>query len=227
MQLSIIVPTKASQNILELASIVKMAEGLLGSFVEVIIVSTKATEWQTTANYKAITQSGKGLYNAINSGIRASTGMHIIVLGDDDSISVTRKLIDFLVENNQHVVIADVLSGDKILKNSFSRYRSILRNNNHHQGYFIPRSFHEDKLYDESFTVAGDFELITSLISQGWTYTKYDEPVSRHDTRGLSNSKNVLGYWEDVRVYYKYYKFLFPITLFATALRYLRKLLVR
>lgn len=209
-----------------IAQVVAFEKQELLKSVEIIIVCEKGVNWSNKKEYKAISQSDSGLYNAINCGINVATQKHVVVIGDDDHITVTKHLIDFLYVNSSQIVISDVQSQNQTLRNHFSMYRSLLKNNHHHQGYFVPLLVYNTKMYDEKFIVAGDFELITYLISEDTSFIKYNKIVCRHDYRRLSDSTKILGYLEDVRVYNRYYGFLSSVGLVAAFARYVRKIIL-
>jgi glycosyltransferase involved in cell wall biosynthesis len=125
-------------------------------------------------NIRQISQTGAGIYDALNKGISEARGVWVYVLGCDDylwSEDVLCSLIPDLkcAESKFHVLYADVAyvnDNGKVLLTIGDHWELIKPRFRHimcisHQGIFFHRQiFNSYGLYNTSFKHAGDYELL-------------------------------------------------------------------
>ena len=132
---------------------------------------------------KIISEPDKGIYDAINKGIKNSTGEIIGFLNSDDM---------FCDENSlQHIVDAfddntDCVFGDLIYTDKNQKVKRVWKGSEFKKGafkkgwmpahptFYCRRSVYEKLgLYDESFKIAGDFELMLRFLEKHNIRSKY------------------------------------------------------
>jgi len=132
---------------------------------------------------KIISEPDKGIYDAINKGIKNSTGEIIGFLNSDDT---------FYDENSlQHIVDAfdkntDCVFGDLIYTDKNQNIKRVWKGSDFKKGAFLKgwmpahptfycrRSVYEKLgLYDDSFKIAGDFELMLRFLEKHNIRSKY------------------------------------------------------
>ena len=132
---------------------------------------------------KIISEPDKGIYDALNKGIKNSTGEIIGFLNSDDT---------FYDENSlQHIVDAfdkdtDCIFGDLIYTDKNDKVKRVWKSSAFKKGafkkgwmpahptFYCRRSVYEKLgLYDDSFKIAGDFELMLRFLEKHNIRSKY------------------------------------------------------
>ncbi len=132
---------------------------------------------------KIISESDKGIYDAFNKGIKNSTGEIIGFLNSDDT---------FYNENSlQHIFDAfdentDCIFGDLIYSDKNEKVTRVWKGSKYKKGafkkgwmpahptFYCRRSVYDKLgLYDDSFKIAGDFELMLRILEKYNIRSKY------------------------------------------------------
>ena len=132
---------------------------------------------------KIVSKPDKGIYDALNKGIKNSTGEIIGFLNSDDT---------FYDENSlQHIVDAfdketDCVFGDLIYTDKNEKVKRVWKGSTFKKGafkkgwmpahptFYCTRSVYEKLgLYDDSFKIAGDFELMLRFLEKHNIRSKY------------------------------------------------------
>jgi glycosyltransferase len=132
---------------------------------------------------KIISETDKGIYDAINKGIKNSTGEIIGFLNSDDT---------FYDENSlQHIIDAfddntDCVFGDLIYTDKNEKVKRVWKGSEFKKGafkkgwmpahptFYCRRSVYDKLgLYDDSFKIAGDFELMLRFLEKHNIRSKY------------------------------------------------------
>lgn len=154
----------------------------------------------------------RGIYDAINSGIKLATGRYIIIVHSDDFVAdsnafqIASEAIEY-----QNV---DILSAKVFYINSVGRIirkwapitnRLDLTKPPPHTGSFISRSIYEKVgLYSVDFAISGDYEFFARLDSAGFHEVT---PIDRYficmriggkSTNGISSYLS--SFFEDIKV---------------------------
>jgi len=181
--------------------------------VEIIVVdyqSTDATK-EIVASYPSvrfISESEKGIYQAMNSGIAQANGEWIYFLGADDLLYnnlVFNELFQLKIPENTDLVLGKVENVGvqhslvpTIYENTFSS-GLYWRNTLHHQGILYHTRIFETYLYNTKYKILADYELNLRLflantkayhsqlfiaksfaggISKQFTHALYDEELA-------------------------------------------------
>lgn len=156
---------------------------------------------QSTIQVKWISEPDKGIYNAMNKGIRIATGEYIQILNSGDilaSADVTERMVAALEANGNpkflygNMIKKDYASGKIIGKSGEEEYS--LRNYytgtmNHDCCYFRRDLFETYGLYDENLKIVSDWKWFLQAIGLGQVKPIYvDIDVTIFDASGISES---------------------------------------
>lgn len=178
--------------------------------IEYIIVDGKSTDSTLgiveksdpgfEGRLKYISEPDKGIYNAMNKGIRMATGDVIGILNSDDFFSendiISKIAREF--EGNIDAVIADVCFVHPKNLNKITRYYSSKRFKPNkfqwgfmpaHPGFYARKElFEKFGYYKEDYKIAADFELLARFLFKYKISFKYiNIPVVAMRTGGVSN----------------------------------------
>lgn len=145
-------------------------------------------------------EKDRGLYDAMNKGIKKSRGDIIAILNADDVyFKNALKIVKKYFENNEIDFLFGTVKKDRILHGfwpkkiawKFNIYPS------HSGGFFIRRSAHKKiGFYNLNFKYSSDRDLIYRIIVKyklKGAFTKKKEVISKFDTGGISSK---VGFFE-------------------------------
>lgn len=141
-----------------------------------------------------ISETDSGIYEAMNKGIKKSSGEYIIFLNagdlfyDQDTLETVSQYFgpDLLYgetiksdgNTDELVSYPESLSDDNLLNYTLS----------HQSSYYHKNVFQKYGLYDEFYKIAGDYEMYARLIQEeNFTYRYIDQPLSIFYLDGISN----------------------------------------
>jgi glycosyltransferase involved in cell wall biosynthesis len=154
---------------------------------------------------KFVSEPDKGIYDAINKGIRLSTGNIIGILNSDDffySDNVIQKVVDAFHRDNIDAVYGDVQFVDPVNTSKIVRYYSSKQFKPTkfkfgfmpaHPSFYVKRElFGKLGSYKTDYKIAADFELLARFMYVNQIRCKYIEmPFVSMRTGGVSN-KSIL-----------------------------------
>ena len=169
-------------------------------------------------NY-SISEKDKGVYNAMNKGIKAAHGEYIIFMNSGDifySNDVLEEVNDTLNLDYQVVFGNTVYYNDANYRReeippdelSFSYFLNFGIN---HQSSFIKRTlFFENFLYNEDYKICSDWEFfLYTICNKNASYKHIDTFICYYDFSGISaDPKNLQLYHEEKKMTIKKY---FPL----------------
>ena len=141
-----------------------------------------------------VSEPDKGIYEAMNKGVNASSGDYLLFLHSGDSLAAQDILKSFFDLQPE----ADVIHGNTIIVDSNNKEvgkyiapenvrLSYFRNHTlNHQGTFFHKRCFEHFRYNEDNRIASDLELYMQLLYHGYTFQKWDKFVERFEAGGLS-----------------------------------------
>ena len=144
-----------------------------------------------------VSEPDRGIYEAMNKGIDASTGEYLLFLHSGDSLADKSIISDFWKMRPS----ADVIHGNTIIvdkeDNEVGRFvapdlvrLSFFWNHSlNHQGSFFNKRCFLRFRYNEANRIASDTELFMQLLYNGYSFEKWDRFIERFELGGLSSQK--------------------------------------
>lgn len=139
-----------------------------------------------------VSETDKGIFNAMNKGIMASKGDYLIFMNSGDCFKNGKVLEDTLshlgadfvigqIENkNNHTIMNYELSDISMM----TFYKGAIP----HQATFHKRSLFLDSMYDEALRISSDWKFFfQKIILENSSYTLMPIVVCSFDTTGISN----------------------------------------
>ena len=152
-----------------------------------------------------ISEPDKGIYNAMNKGIRMATGDYIQILNSGDllaSNNVTERMVCQLSQNDESVgilygnMIKANAQGKVVGKSGYTEYslRQFYQSTlNHDCAYIRKDLFEEYGLYDENLKIVSDWKWYLQAIGLGRVKPMYvDIDVTIFDDGGISETNLAL-----------------------------------
>lgn len=172
---------------------------------ELIIVDAKSTDgskeefelWkQKFKNYVFISEPDEGIYDAMNKGVKKSTGEYIYFLNLGDLFfnnDVLAKVAEYINLRRMDFYYGDIVWGQDIKKQpSYLSFFYFL--NEHmicHQSVFAKKVLLESLPFDLTFKVCADRDWMIRSLRAGASYKKMNIIIACYNTDGLSsNYKN-------------------------------------
>ena len=150
-----------------------------------------------------ISEPDKGIYEAMNKGIEAAGGEHLLFLNSGDRFADASVISDFIGERFS----SDIIYGNAIIVDQENqetrRYVSpelvtlsyFWGHSLNHQATFFNRRCFSHLRYNEDNQIASDVELFMTLLYQGFSFEKWDRFIVRFEEGGVSSlvSKDEFG----------------------------------
>ena len=154
--------------------------------------SSQITKW--------VSKKDKGIYHAMNKGIKMATGDYLLFLNSGDSLIDLEvvKTVSNEMTDNKDLYYGDIYfkRKDKTTKETFPEtltFDFFYYNNLSHQATFIKRTLFDDLfLYNESYKIAADWEFfIYAICKANVSYRHLPIYITLYDGTGISsNEKN-------------------------------------
>ena len=162
-------------------------------------------------SYRVVSEKDKGIYDAMNKGIRMATGELVGIINSDDwyePIAVETAVAAY-EEDPYDLFYADInlikANGTVIVKRSrLDKYPSS-RHWNHPTTFITKKTYDEQGLY-RCETVYDDFDLILRLRRAGKKVCIKNVVLANFRTGGASNEKNVKKCIQRIKARYGYYR---------------------
>jgi glycosyltransferase involved in cell wall biosynthesis len=200
MKVSVITVCKNSEDVIERAIQSVLAQSYKS--IEYLLIDGGSTDrtLEIVEKYKShihflLSEKDKGIYDAMNKGIKRATGEIIYFLNSDDSLYDSDVVADVIgrfeigdpllvygniwLINNEH---GDIIKYDKVSKEFF------LHNTICHQALFMKRELlREIGPYDDRYRVYADVDwLIKAFLKYAHAFRYYDRVICRYSYRGVS-----------------------------------------
>ncbi len=141
-----------------------------------------------------ISEPDKGLYDAMNRGVKAASGAYVLFLNSDDWLagdSTLNDAADLLAQRGPDFAYGSTVergADGQIVKDRPPDPRAVLqRMPFSHNSVFIHRDlFHRLGGHDLSFAVASDYDLVLRMFASGATGVDLNIPISEYSSRGAS-----------------------------------------
>ena len=198
--------------------------------IEYIIIDAESTDGTLDVinKYKSsiailVCEKDKGIYDAMNKGIRLATGDIVYILNSDDSLC-DENVISYIVDEFKKYPQADLLYG-KIKYIDLPEYfslpspqhnylikakRDFIKKMICHQAVFARKNlFNKIGLLETKYKVCADYNWLLSVFSQPDIKTAYvDRYIANYYCQGASFKNRYAYISEKIRINYKYFSFL-------------------
>lgn len=152
-----------------------------------------------------ISEPDRGIYDAMNKGIKKATGEWINFMNAGDTFYATttiENLIIFFKNNTGGIIYGnrEVVDDNGIYKNQISNLSTIKYSMGiFHQSSFIYTSLHKENLFDISYKIAADYDFFYKMINNNVKFIKTDTNICVFLDGGVS-SNNIIQLKEVLRV---------------------------
>lgn len=163
--------------------------------------------------YKYLSEPDEGIYDALNKGIKVSSGDWIGILHSDDLFE--KNCLDLVYQKINSNPDADIIIGNTIIMDANQKKARLLKleSNNFnfetpyfapHVSAFIKRSVFESLgYYDLKFKISGDQDFFARCLKSNLNFIKLDKILVRMSDKGISNSSIFRISYEDSLIIFK------------------------
>lgn len=156
---------------------------------------------------KLIIEKDKGIYDAMNKGVKIASGKYIIFLNSGDIFFNKQTLSDV---KKKILLPTDILYGNTIVKNliNYPVISKKVSNNDYkipfcHQSCAIRTSLHKKYLYNINYSIAADFDFFYKLKNINSKFQKINKFISVIEAGGISDKNRFKCLLENQRIVYK------------------------
>jgi len=167
-------------------------------------------EYETKFNGRLtwISEPDKGIYDAMNKGIKMSNGEIIGIINSDDWYEdyTVEIAVEKFIENSNNTIIYGILRMFKdgkvyMLKQHTHHFLNdfVIQ----HPTCFIPKKVYDEYgMYDCSYKISADFELLNRFNKKGAEFIRVERVMTNFRIGGASTS--IIGPIESIKIKYKY-----------------------
>ena len=197
--------------------------------IEIIVIDGKSTDGTVKEIlkykkkiFKIRIQKDKGIYDAMNKGIKLATGKWIIFMNSGDVFynkNVTKNLSNFCskYKNNNKIVFGNTILLDKYdsyqLSGNYFKNSTILMPFCH-QSSLVNSGILKKKLFDTKFNYSSDFNFFLNCYLNNVKYKKFNNFISKVKSGGKSDKFRQKVLSENIKIFFKnksYIKIIFLI----------------
>lgn len=146
-----------------------------------------------------VSESDKGIYDAMNKGVSMAKGKWVIFMNAGDCFADNHVLENvFSVPRQADVIYGDVVKGGVVKKASSPRnaHRMFFC----HQSVFVKIESLKAFPFDISHKMSADFKQMKQLWLAGKKFLQLDFPIADFDVQGVSNTNRAVGLWDNICV---------------------------
>lgn len=144
-----------------------------------------------------VSESDKGIYNAMNKGIRKATGDYLNFMNSGDTYHSNSALEEIAgLHSDDDIIIGGYYENGKdvahIIPPQDMTLLTLMKYTINHQATFINRQLFNKRLYDESYSIMADAKFnFQSIILDNCSVKITDIIVSNYDTTGVSSNYDI------------------------------------
>ncbi|MFC5931868.1 colanic acid biosynthesis glycosyltransferase WcaE [Cryobacterium melibiosiphilum] len=176
---------------------VVVIDGGSGPAAHEAIAEMLATTVAGRARVRLVSEPDKGIYDAMNKGLRLTTGAHVWFLngGDECCLASWSGLKAQFDSSQQRMLLADYL-----LDTGRGQIHRKARGGSYiwhglptsHQAIFYPGEQARESGYDLTYRIVGDYEFTARMIADGIPTQNWYEPVAVFHAGGVSQANTHL-----------------------------------
>ena len=153
---------------------------------------------------KWVSEPDKGIYDAMNKGVRMASGKWVIFMNAGDSFTTPDVLRQVFAEPQR----SDIIYGDVVKQRNDGSYYVHMAEHVHnshrmffcHQSSLVRRALLLETPFDISHRYSADFKFFKLMLFAGHTFCKVPFPISNFDTNGVSNLQRFNGIYDNLLV---------------------------
>lgn len=153
---------------------------------------------------RIISEPDKGLYDAMNKGVRFATGKWVLFMNADDIFVDEKVVADVAAFISEHPE-AEIVYGDseQVLEYGIYHVRPQEAYMNHkmtisHQATFVKTEVQRSHPFDLRYRFAADFEQLSHFYLEGRTFIHIDRMIARVEMRGGTTFDNTIASAEEL-----------------------------
>ena len=179
---------------------------------EIIVIDGKSLDGTVQYLKKKIkllkytSEKDKGIYFAMNKGIKLAKSKWTIFLNSGDIFSGTQVLKKFSEENSKD---NDIIYGNTIISHKFFNYYSIgkkltlfsTKMKFSHQSVFVKTSLLKKFKFNTKYKIAADFDFFQKLLIRKKKFKYLNYPISKVLSGGISDTKRLTCLFEYFNIF--------------------------
>lgn len=150
----------------------------------------------TDISFKMISEKDRGIYDAMNKGIKLASGKWYLFLNADDSLfnnTVFEKFHSFQIDHDADVIYGDCnrIKGNESRIDVADEDIELIRKGKFfcHQATFTKREWFDNFQFNEKFPICSDYDFFLRLYLNGAKFLHFPEVVCNYSVEGLSNKR--------------------------------------
>lgn len=159
-------------------------------------------------NIIAISEPDNGIYDAMNKGLKLSTGEYIVFMNAGDlfySEKTLETVAKRIIEDNPDIIYGDSIDANESKNDYFYKKTRGHKKISYgmfacHQSIYYKNTKTKDIQYSTEYKIAGDYDFTARILKSSKNISYINEPLSIFDSTGISNSRSLLGRQENWRV---------------------------
>lgn len=144
-----------------------------------------------------VSEPDKGIYNAMNKGIKVAKGEYCLFLNSGDGLvssdvlkKVFQRNISTDIINGNLIILSNPIRRDYGIHSDYISGYDLIKGNLNHPSTFIRKSlFEQYGLYDESLKIVSDWKFFFyTIVIKGCSVKYINEDIAFFNTNGISNT---------------------------------------
>lgn len=156
-----------------------------------IINEYKKSFYKKSIAIQHIISQDNGIYNAMNLAATKAHGKYLLFLNADDILFDTKVLSQvFSVERDNDILYGDTIMQDECDQFIFNADMTLIEKRMpfSHQSCFIKKSTFDKFLYDTTYKISGDYDLILKIYFSKSSFYNLNQIISIYSLQGISST---------------------------------------
>ena len=161
-------------------------------------------------NIQIISEKDTGIYNAMNKGIKISSGEIIGILNADDQYKegAINEVVNSYIKNNDVDIFygfIDYIKNGKIIKNFITPHLSLRETTIQHPACFVKKeTYAKYGVFNEKYKIAADYEFFLRTFLSGGNFMAIEKTLTVFSLGGVSNREVSITKLENLKIKYSY-----------------------